>query len=449
MKLKPNIILMVADDHGRESLGCYGNTKVKTPHLDPLASDGIRLLNSFCTTSSCAASRSTILTGLHNHATGAYGHVHGQHHFSCFDKIKTLPQYLKSGGYRTGRVGKKHFAPESLFPFDWGGDMIDEFGRNDVLMSDSCRDFIKKKDPFFLYWCSHNPHRQDTLKDHPLRPNNFGNPILPFDGDEEQVFSAKDVMVPYFLNDTPESREELAQYYQSIARLDRGIGRLINILKGENKYDDTVIIYISDNGPAFPHAKTNLYDPGMNLPGIIHSPLHKNKGATCDGLISWVDITPTILDFAEIKTTTPMHGKSFKGILDEISPKTWREKIFASHTFHEITNYYPMRVLRTKTYKFIYNIAWKLDYSFASDLYASSTWQSLLKANSLTLGERMVDKYIHRPKFELYDLVKDPHEINNIANEPSNKSILNEFIEDIKKFQKETNDPWFHKWVYE
>lgn len=448
MDSRPNIVLMVSDDHGKEALGCYGNKVIKTPNLDNLANDGIRLLNGFCTTSSCGASRSTILTGLHNHANGAYGHVHGKHHFSCFENIKTLPHYLKSAGYRTGRVGKKHFAPESLFPFDWGiGEY--EFDRNDVKMSDACQEFIKKSEPFFLYWCSHNPHRHGILNNHPLKPNDFGNPSSPFEGDEEEVFSEKDVIVPHFLNDSPESRAELSQYYQSIARLDRGVGRLINILKKESKYENTFILYISDNGPAFPHAKTNLYDPGMNLPCIVHSPMHKNKGTTCDGLVSWSDITPTLLDCANFSIDTPLHGKSFLGILDEISPVNWRDKIFASHTFHEITNYYPMRVIRTKTHKFIYNIAWKLDYSFSTDLYSSSTWQAILRENSLQLGERMVEKYVHRPQFELYDIRKDPNEINNLAYDKTYETMVHEFSENLKKFQKETNDPWYHKWTYE
>ena len=88
---RPNIILIVSDDHGREALGCYGNPVVRTPNLDPLAAKGIRFTNSFCTTASCAASRSVILTGLYNHTNGTFGHTHGVHHFSCYDDVATLP----------------------------------------------------------------------------------------------------------------------------------------------------------------------------------------------------------------------------------------------------------------------------------------------------------------------------------------------------------------------
>ena len=446
---RPNIVLIVSDDHGRESLRCYGNKVIQTPHLDALAQDGIRFTNAFCTTASCAASRSTILTGLHNHATGTYGHTHGCHHFSCFDGVKTLPARLAEGGYRTGRVGKRHYAPDHLFPFDWGYPEY-RFGRDDVKMSEACRQFIREPAPFFLYWCSQNPHRLGVLDSHPLHPDNFGNPAEAFAADEEQTYTEDTVVVPPFLSDTPEVRAELAQYYQSISRLDRGVGRLVSVLKEEDKLENTLILYISDNGAAFPEAKTTLYEPGMALPCIVRSPMHDSRGSTCDGLITWADITPTILDIAGMDVpVSEFHGRSFAGILDHLSPTDWREEIFASHTFHEITNYYPMRVVRTKRYKFIWNIAWKLDYSFASDLWSSASWQANIRSKSSQFGARTVDAYIHRPRFELYDLEADPDEVVNIADNAESKGLVLSFIEKLKDFQERTNDPWLHKWTYE
>jgi N-sulfoglucosamine sulfohydrolase len=258
------------------------------------------------------------------------------------------------------------------------------------------------------------------------------------------------VIVPPFLSDTPEVRAELAQYCQSISRLDRGIGRLMQILKDEGKYENTVVIYISDNGAAFPEAKTTLYEPGMRLPCIVRSPLHQNRGAACDGLITWADITPTILDFAGSEPAArDLHGRSFRGIIDQEHPADWREEAYASHTFHEVTNYYPMRVIRTKKYKFIWNIAWKLDYSFASDLWSSASWQAAVREGRDTFGARTVDAYIHRPRFELYDLEADPNEVANLAEKPEHRGTVEAFCEKLKKFQEETRDPWLHKWTYE
>lgn len=446
---KPNIVLMVSDDHGREALGCYGNPAIRTPHLDALARNGVRFTNSFCTTASCAASRSTILSGLHNHANGTYGHTHGRNHFACFDDVMTLPARLKAGGYRTGRVGKQHYAPVSLFPFDWGFPAV-TFGRDDVRMSEACRAFVDAPEPFFLYWCSMNPHRADVLEQHPLRPNGFGNPPAPFPGDTETPYREDAVQVPPFLSDIPEVRAELAQYYQSISRLDRGVGRLIEILRQTGKLDNTVIFYLSDNGSAFPQAKTTLYEPGMRLPCIVSSPFHSNRGTTCDGLITWTDLAPTILDVVGFDLRPDdFHGRSFSSIIDQESPCDWRDAIFASHTFHEITNYYPMRVMRTKRYKFIYNIAWKLDFSFGSDLWSCASWQAILRTGADRFGVRAVEAYLHRPRFELYDLESDPNELNNLAALPACRELVDDFAARIRAFQARTDDPWLHKWDYE
>jgi len=446
---RPNIVLMVADDHGLDT-GKYGNYAIKTPNLDALAEDGVIFTNAFCTTASCAASRSVILTGLYNHANGTYGHTHGCHHFACFDNVVTLPALLNKAGYRTIRVGKRHFAPESIYTFKEGYPE-GKFGRDDVRMSESCRELIKGDDPFFLYWCSMNPHRGGgKLESHPCKPDKFGNPDKSFPNDEEITYKDDEVLVPPYLPDTPETRAELAQYCQSVSRLDRGVGRLIRILKEEGKYDNTVIIYISDNGPAFHSAKTTLYEPGMNLPCIVRTPYLQKRNTTCDGLITWADLTPTILDFADAyDNPQAFHGRSFKDIIGQQSPQNWRDEVYAAHTFHEITNYYPMRVVRTKKYKFIWNIAYPLTYSSASDLWYSASWQGALRDGLEKYGKRAIKDYLKRPKFELYDLENDPYEIENLAYNPQYKALVDDFCEKIRIFQKETKDPWLHKWEYE
>ncbi|MCG3178575.1 MAG: Arylsulfatase [Phycisphaerae bacterium] len=449
MPERPNIVLIVSDDHGREALGCYGNPVVRTPNLDALAAEGVRFTHSFCTTASCAASRSVILTGLHNHANGTYGHTHGRHHFACFHDVVTLPRMIGDAGYRTGRVGKRHYAPEAAFPWDWQRPE-DECGRDDVRMAETCREFVSGSEPFFLYYCSRNPHRAGTLESHPLRPDHFGNPTRSFPGDTEQPVDEAEVIIPRFLPDTPEVRAELAQYYQSIARLDRGVGRLMQVLREAGRYDNTLVIYVSDNGAAFPHAKTTLYEPGMRLPCIVRSPDGAGRGRTCDGLISWADLTPTILDFADAGGEPGrFHGRSFRRIIDRQSPADWRGSIHASHTFHEITNYYPMRVVRTHRWKFIWNIAFKLDYSFASDLWASASWQGARRDGLDRFGVRSMEAYAHRPRFELYDLHADPDEVYNLADDPARQELVESFAREIRQFQEATGDPWLHKWEYE
>lgn len=446
---RPNIILIVADDHGRGDLGCYGNPVIRTPNLDKLAAEGVRFTNAFCTTASCSASRSVILSGLHNHYNGQYGHQHAYHHFASFDTVRSLPVLLSQGGYRTARIGKYHVAPDPVYRFDT---VLQGNDRNAVQMADNCRELLAQPDsrPFFLYFCTSDPHRGGgKATDLPHQPDRFGNREQGYPGVTEVRYDPREVVVPDFLPDTPECRAELAQYCQAVSRIDQGIGRLVEHLKNAGQYDSTVLIYISDNGIAFPGAKTTVYEPGINLPCIVRTPWQRNRGIACDAMINWVDLTPTILDLAG---ATPadyeFHGRSFTSVLERERVEGW-DTTYASHTFHEITMYYPMRVVRERRFKLIWNLAHGLDSPFASDLWDSATWQATIQSGSKLYGKRTVDAYLHRPRFELYDLQNDPHEVHNLADDPQYRDCLDAMKAKLKVFQKQTKDPWILKWDYE
>ncbi|MBM4028168.1 MAG: sulfatase [Planctomycetes bacterium] len=446
---RPNIVLIVSDDHGRGDLGCYGHPVIRTPNLDRLAAEGVRFTNAFCTTASCSASRSVILSGLYNHYNGQYGHQHDYHHFITFDHVRSLPVLLSQDGYRTARIGKYHVAPDEVYKFDVhlpGND------RSPVQMADNCRKLFEAGDerPFLLYYCTSDPHRGGgKANDLPYGPDRFGNRAQGYPGVQEVTYRAEDVLVPDYLPDIPECRAELAQYCQAVSRFDQGVGRLVEHLKNAGQYDNTILIYISDNGIAFPGAKTTVYEPGINLPCIVRRPGQKNKGIACDALVNWADLTPTILDLAG---ATPrdyeFHGRSFKSVLERQHAPDW-DTTYASHTFHEITMYYPMRVVRERRFKLIWNLAHGLDYPFASDLWAAATWQGTLKRGSKLYGKRTVDAYLHRPRFELYDLQNDPHEVKNLADDLQYKGELERLQARLKAFQKRTKDPWIVKWNYE
>jgi N-sulfoglucosamine sulfohydrolase len=441
--------LIVADDLSPDA-GCYGNPVIKTPNLDKLAAEGTRFTHAFCTTASCSASRSVILTGLHNHANGQYGHQHSYHHFAAHDTVKSLPVLLTEAGYRTARAGKFHVAPDSVFRFDL---TLPGNPRSPVEMANNCRDFIAATSdkPFFLYFCTSDPHRGGgQAKELPHQPDRFGNKPegQSYPGITEVKYDPKQVIVPPFLPDTPACRAELAQYYQSVSRMDQGLGRLVQLLKDAGKYEETLILFIADNGIAFPGAKTTLYDPGMRLPCIVRHPSAKKRSLVSSALVSWVDLVPTILDYASAKPAK-VHGRSLLPVLEEPEPKGWDE-IYASHTFHEITMYYPMRVVRTRQHKLIWNIAHPLPFPFASDLWEAPTWQDVFKkGQDARYGQRTVKAYIQRPRFELYDLQGDPHEVKNLADDAKHARLLDELKTKLKEFQKRTSDPWALKWEYE
>lgn len=447
VQTKPNIILFVSDDHGTDALGCYGNSVIKTPNLDKLASEGVKFTNAYCTSASCAASRSVILTGKFGHATGSYGHVHDYHHFSTYENVKSLPVLLEKEGYLTARIGKYHLAPEKVFAFD---KVLEANPRNTVEMAEKCREILDAKQPFFLYFCTDDPHRGAPFQSDPwYLPNNFGNQEGGYRGVETNVYDPEEVLVPNFLPDTKESREELAQYYQSVSRIDQGFGKLMNMLETSGKAENTIVIYISDNGIAFPGAKTTVYEPGIKLPCIIKNPFGNKKGSTNNAMISWVDLAPTILDMADVDySIDAFHGRSFKEIVDEKNPAGWDE-VYASHTFHEITMYYPMRVVRSNSFKLIYNPAWRLEYPFASDLWASSTWQSIYRNHVQYYGQRMVKDYLFHQEFELFDLESDPNETINLAYNEEYVELLASMKEKLKTFQKKTSDPWIIMWDHD
>jgi N-sulfoglucosamine sulfohydrolase len=460
---RPNIVMIVADDHGRDALGCYGNPIIKTPNLDALARDGTRFTSAFCTTASCSPSRSVILSGQHNHRNGMYGLQHDDHHFQSYDNVKGLPVRLTQAGYRTARIGKFHVGPEAAYAFETvlsAGAANDPatIGRSPVQMADQTRGVIEAKDlrPFFLYYASDDPHRANavlpsgkpTFDTYP-RPNSFGNRTEGYPGITPVHYRPEEVRVPTFLPDTPATRAELAEYYQAISRLDQGVGRLIEILKAAGKYDSTLVLYLSDNGAAFPGAKTTLYDPGTRLPFIARAPGRKNPGAVQDAMITWADLAPTLLDVAGVPAEEgAFDGRSFRAGLDGAVLSGW-DDVYASHTFHEITMYYPMRAIRTRRYKLLLNLANELTFPSALDLIKSPTWISANESGGRMFGARSIEAFLHRPKYELYDLERDPNEVVNLADNPEHQALKAQLTEKIKAFQTATKDPWVRKWSYE
>ncbi len=426
-----NVLLLIGDDHGLDA-GCYGNRVIKTPHLDRLAGEGVRFSHGFSTVASCSPSRSVILTGLFVHTNGQYGLAHAEHKQSTYANVRSLPRLLRENGYRTGVIGKLHVTPPEVYPFEqqWPG------GRNVYEMAEKAREFFAAKDdrPFFLLIGYTDPHRAGRGF---ANDQNYRNV-------QKVSYDPNDVIVPPFLPDLPAVRRDIADYYESVSRLDQGIGFALKALEESGKANETLVIYLSDNGMPFPGAKTNLYDAGIRLPLIVRSPAQTQRGVVNNAMVSWVDIAPTILDWAGIKPPANLPGRSFLPILEQENPPGW-DMIFASHIFHEITMYYPMRVVRTRRHKFIWNLAHELPAPFASDLWASPTWQTILRGNVKMMGQRPTDALLHRPEYELYDLEKDPHELKNVANDPAYAQILSDLKARLRKMMEETKDPWVVK----
>ena len=249
-----------------------------------------------------------------------------------------------------------HVNPIDRFKWD-----LDSQGanRNVQGMADRARTFIQASagKPWFLQIGYGDPHRAG---------DGFANRDYP--GVTRTKFDPAKVQVPSFLPDNAAARAEVAEYYEASNRCDQGVGMMLDLLKETGQVDSTLVIFISDNGMPFPNAKTNLYDAGARLPMIVQAPGQSARGLVNEGFISWTDITPTILDWAGARSPEyPLHGRSFLPILEQQNPTGW-DQAFFSHTFHEVTMYYPIRGMRTKQFKYLRNLFSELEFPFASDL---------------------------------------------------------------------------------
>ncbi len=439
-----NVLMLVADDLGFQ-VGCYGDKVTKTPNLDALAKSGTRFTHAFASVASCSPSRATMLTGMPTHQCGQYGLAHATHNQHTFKNVKGLPALLAPAGYRSGVIAKLHVQPKEVYPFDVE---VSGNGRNPVQIAEQAKKFFADSGdkPFFLLVGFTDPHRA---------AKGFAND-LKFPAEVPAIkFDPKVVPVPYHLPDTDEVRAELAEYYQSVARLDHGVGLVLKELEAAKQLDNTLVIFLSDNGIPFPGAKTTLYDSGIHLPLIVRKPGQK-AGITCGAMVSWTDLTPTILDWCGAKPApvgkkdSPLPGRSLLSLLEKEKADGW-DMVFASHQFHEVTMYYPMRVVRTRTHKYILNLAHPLEYPFASDLWGSDMWQGVLKRGDRFMGKREVKAFVNRPKEELYDLGRDPNELTNLLADPKwRENATNETTYTVMKgwladWRKKTNDPWLIK----
>lgn len=435
--MRPNILLMIADDLGRMT-GSYGDPAVETPHIDALADQGTRFDMAFASTASCSASRSVIYTGLHTHENGQYGLHHDYHHFTTFSGIETAPALFNALGYVTGIVGKVHVGPPETYP--WA--VRDESATRDIgWVAARTRSFLETARragrPFFLTIGFIDPHRDMTR-------SGFGNDA--FDDDpNERRFASGQVNVPDFISDLPQVRLELTEYYRSVHRLDRGVGLALDALDDAGCTDDTLVIFLSDNGAPFVNSKTTLYDAGVHLPLITRRPGGR-QGVANPNLVSFTDLLPTMLDWAGARPDKSRRlGRSLLPILEsETLLEDW-QVVFGSHTFHQITNYWPTRFARTPRYKYHRNVAWQLDFPFSADLYGSLSWEGIRNADPVVIGRRPLRQYVRRPPEELYDLVEDPHEVSNLAPNPKRQEVLIDLRARTEAWQRTTDDPWLYR----
>lgn len=267
------------------------------------------------------------------------------------------------------------------------------------------------------------------------------------------LYSPDEVIVPYFVQDTPAARQDIAAQYTTISRLDQGIGLILDEFRQAGFEQNTLIIYSSDNGIPFPTGRTNLLEPGMSEPYLVSSPYAPERwGEVSDAMVSLLDIVPTVLDWCDISypsytvlgNDVKLTGKSVLPLLNKETSAGW-DTIFASHNLHEVTMYYPMRVVRNKAFKLIHNLNYKMPFPIDQDFFVSPTYQDLLnrtQEGKPTKWFRTLDQYYYRDQWELYDLKTDPKELKNLFGKPDYQGVVKELQGKLQVWQNITYDPW-------
>lgn len=428
---RPNVILFIADDVSWNDYGCYGSKSARTPNIDRLAAGGMQFDNAFLTASSCSPSRCSIVTGRYPHNNGGASELHRP----LSSHLVKFPSLLREAGYYTALSGKDHMPQDK----PQGGDEPPpqpwdhkDNGRGPG-NSGGHANWVKvtkerpRDKPFFFWFAAYDAHRG-------------------WDADKQwnQTFGdkheANSVSVPPFLADEPATRGDLASYHNEVTRFDHFIGLTVAELKSQGVLDNTLIFVLADNGRPFPRAKTRLHDSGMKTALVAHWPNGIKQASTkCKGLVSVIDLAPTVLSVADVPTPAAFQGVSMKPLFD--NPKaSIRRYVFSEHNWHDYEAY--GRSVRSDRFLYIINKRPYTAWQGPADSVRSPSHTALLdRKKSGTLTEPQRDVFLMpRPAVELYDSRADPHQLVNLAGKPEHSETEKTLSRILAEWQDETGD---------
>lgn len=430
---RPNILFILAEDIGPE-LGCYGVPLVKTPHLDALASRGVRYTNAFTTAPVCSASRSAIMTGMYQTSIGAHHHRTWQWNKRPLPTgVRTLTDCLRDAGYFTANLaapGGKKAKKENASGLKITG--ADGTGKTDF-------NFLAEKpfdgtawsqrapgQPFFAQISINESHKGDgwTLARSPDSP--VGH------------VDASAIKLPPYYPDHPVAREEYANYLDAVALMDHFVGEVLARLERDGLAGNTIVVFMGDNGQCLFRSKQFLYDGGIHVPLLISWPDRRRAGTVDTQLVSSIDVTAALLGLAGARAGPAMQGRNF------LAPgATPRIQVFAARDrMDESTD--RIRAVRTAEWKYIRNYLPAIPYQQYNAYKEKSypTW-NLVKELARTGGlapEAALFAATRKPLEELYDLRSDPHEVRNLAGDPAHAARLRELRAALTAWTVETGD---------
>lgn len=441
MPLRPNVLLITADDMNFDAVGAFGcPVPGTTPNIDRLAAEGIRFDHAHVTISVCQPSRSTLLTG-------RYPHRHGGEGFFPLriPGVPTLPGVLRDAGYRVGILGKvSHSTPYHDFKWDMSfGELDLGHGRNPAIYRQHAQAFIsaavQAHQPFFLMANSHDPHRPFFGNDPPhwYQPCTELQAAVP-----SRVFGPHEVTTPGFLPDLPDVRREIAEYYSSVRRCDDTVGVLLDVLRQNGAESNTLVIYLSDNGMAFPFAKTNCYLNSTRTPWVMRWPGRVRPGSVERvHMISGIDLMPTVLDALGVALPGGMDGRSFLPLLSG-QPQSGRDLVFTQ--FHQTSarRNYPMRCVQSRDFGYLFNPWSNGSRIFINESQDGRTFAAMHQAavSDPHVAAR-VSLFLYRVPEELYHLAVDPNALHNLIDDPRYADELAHMRAALERYMIDTRDP--------
>jgi len=406
-----NVLMITCHDIGRH-LGCYGVNTVNTKNMDRLAAEGIRFRNYFATDCVCSPSRGSILTGRYPQSNGLMGLTHQPWGWSLKNGEKHLAVILKDAGYETTLAGLQHVT--SGDPKTLGYQNVLSKNRKAEETVQAARQFLRQARTgnrlFFLKVGFFEVHRPFTV------------------GKDEE----KGVFVPHYLKDTPETREDLARFQGTIRFFDTCVGQILDALRESPVANNTLVVFTADHGIPYPGAKWCLYEPGIETPLIMYCPGTKLAGGKVyDQLMSNVDFLPTLLDIVGVDIPENLQGHSFKEVIAGTRAESPRNEIFAQRTSHALRDN-TSRAVRTRRYKLIRYFEPGRLVEFPTDTVPQRVAEHT---------ERPKRKPGMRPVVQLFDLIKDPHERNDLAALPEYAGTVRDLSDRLWRWMKEVGDP--------
>lgn len=405
-----NVLYIHTHDSGRY-LEPY-DPGIRTPALLRLAKEGTLFRNMYCCGPTCSPSRAALLTGQFPHQNGMLGLAHRG--FALADYDKHLANYLRRHQYETVLCGMQHVAAN---PHTIGYDRVyidsrkeaEDLTAWDTSNGDSAIAYLREKHtkPFFLSYGLVHTHRPFHEIDDSVDPNYL--------------------KVPPSLPDNAETRRDYAGYLTSAIRADACIERVLKTLREEGLEEDTLILYTTDHGIAFPHMKCTLYDSGIGVACIIKYPGNPSRGQAKDALTSHIDVFPTLCDLLGLPQPDWLEGQSLLPLLENSAAEV-NEAIYAETTYHAA--YEPQRCIRTQRYKYIRRYD---DYDDYVPANIDNGYSKDFLLDHGLLGQK-------RATEELFDLVFDPNERNNVADDASYSSIKLQLVEPLAQRLEETDD---------